>query len=103
MCRYGDLIVSKKRHVYIRRLFWLNWSEMDKALVLLTLEPDTGSEVLEAIKKISGVIESHFLYGPYDAYVMIEAPDSGALQTIVIDTIRQIEGIRSTMTCFVAD
>jgi len=76
---------------------------MDKALVLLTLEPDFGSEVLEEVQKIHGVIEAHFLYGPYDAYAMIEAPDSAELQTIVINTIRQIEGIRSTMTCFVAD
>ena len=72
-------------------------------MVLLTLEPDTGSEVLEEVKKIHGVLEAHFLYGPYDAYAMIEAPNSGELQNIVIDTIRQIEGIRSTMTCFVAD
>ena len=76
---------------------------MDKALVLLTLEPDTGAEVLEKIAKINGVIETHFLYGPYDAYAMIEAENSGELQNIVIDTIRHIEGIRSTMTCFVAD
>ncbi len=75
---------------------------MDKALVLLTLEPDAGSEVIEDIRKTDGVIESHFLYGPYDAYVMIEAADSAELQNIVIDNIRQIEGIRSTMTCFVA-
>ncbi len=75
---------------------------MDKALVLLTLEPDAGSEVIEDIRKTDGVIESHFLYGPYDAYVMIEAVDSAELQNIVIDNIRQIEGIRSTMTCFVA-
>ena len=80
-----------------------NWSEMDKAMVLLTLEPDSGSEVLEAVRKIQGVTEAHFLYGPYDAYAMIEAHDSSKLQNIVIDTIRQIEGIRSTMTCFVAD
>lgn len=72
-------------------------------MVLLTLEPDTGSEVLEEVKKIQGVTEAHFLYGPYDAYAMIEALDSAELQNIVIDTIRQIEGIRSTMTCFVAD
>ncbi len=84
-------------------MFWLTWSEMDKALVLLTLEPDTGSEVLEEIQKIEGVIDTHFLYGPYDAFAMIEAPNSGDLQSIVIDTIRQIEGIRSTMTCFIAD
>ena len=72
-------------------------------MVLLTLEPDSGSEVLEEVKKINGVSEAHFLYGPYDAYAMIEAADSAKLQNIVIDTIRQIEGIRSTMTCFVAD
>jgi DNA-binding Lrp family transcriptional regulator len=76
---------------------------MDKALVLLTLEPDTGAEVLQKIKKIEGVLETQFLYGPYDAYAMIEAGNTGELQNIVIDTIRQIDGIRSTMTCFVAD
>ena len=76
---------------------------MDKALVLLTLEPDTGTEILGEIEKIEGVLEAQFLYGPYDAYAMIEAPNSSELQTIVIDTIRQIDGIRSTMTCFVAD
>jgi DNA-binding Lrp family transcriptional regulator len=76
---------------------------MDKALVLLTLEPDTGAEVLEEITKINGVLEVQFLYGPYDAYAMIEAMNTGELQNIVIDTIRQIDGIRSTMTCFVAD
>jgi DNA-binding Lrp family transcriptional regulator len=75
---------------------------MDRALVLLTLEPDAGSRVLEDIRKTDGVIETHFLYGPYDAYVMIEAADSAELQNIIIDNIRQIEGIRSTMTCFVA-
>ena len=77
--------------------------EMDTALVLLTLEPDTGSEVLEDIRKTDGVIETHFLYGPYDAYVMVEAADSAALQNIVIDNLRKIDGIRSTMTCFVSN
>ena len=76
---------------------------MDRALVLLTLEPDAGSRVLEDIRKTDGVIETHFLYGPYDAYVMIEAADAAALQNIVIDHLRLIDGIRSTMTCFVSD
>ena len=76
---------------------------MDRALVLLTLEPVAGSEVLEDILKTDGVIETYYLYGPYDAYVVIEAADSAALQNIVIDNIRQIDGIRSTMTCFVAE
>mgnify|MGYP003992332425 FL=1 len=75
---------------------------MDKALVLLTLEPNVGPGVIEDIRKTEGVIDSNFLYGPYDAYVMIEAADTSDLQNIVIDTIRLIEGIRSTVTCFVS-
>lgn len=75
---------------------------MDKALVLLTLEPDVGSEVLEEIRNTKGVTETQFLYGPYDAYAMIEAADSEAIQDVVLDNLRQIEGIRSTMTCFIA-
>ncbi len=72
-------------------------------MVLLTLEPNSGSEILKEISEITGVTETHFLYGPYDAYVMVEANTSSELQDIVIEQIRYIEGIRSTMTCFVAD
>ncbi|MFC1802797.1 Lrp/AsnC ligand binding domain-containing protein [Thermoproteota archaeon] len=77
--------------------------KMDKALVLLKLEPDSEATPLERVRKISGVLEAHFLYGPYDAYVLIEALNSGILQKIVIEKIRQVDGIRSTLTCFVAE
>lgn len=75
---------------------------MTKALILLTLEPDVGQKPLEKVKKVSGVTESEMLYGPYDAYVLIEAEDSQTLQDIVIGKIRNIDGIQSTLTCFVA-
>jgi DNA-binding Lrp family transcriptional regulator len=76
---------------------------MDKALVLLTLEPTSERAILEKLRKLKGVSEAHFLYGPYDAYVIIEGSNSADLQTLVIDHIRHIEGISSTMTCFIAD
>jgi DNA-binding Lrp family transcriptional regulator len=76
---------------------------MDKALVLLTLEPTTERNVLEKLRKLKGVKEAHFLYGPYDAYVLIEGQTSSALQELVMEKIRRIEGISSTMTCFIAD
>jgi DNA-binding Lrp family transcriptional regulator len=76
---------------------------MDKALVLLTLEPTSERTVLDKLLKLKGVKEAHFLYGPYDAYVIIEGRDSSDLQALVIDRIRRIEGISSTMTCFIAD
>ena len=76
---------------------------MNKALVLLTLETSSERKVLDELKKLEGVVEAHFLYGPYDAYILIEAKDSSVLHDLVIDQIRTIEGINSTMTCFVAD
>lgn len=75
---------------------------MTKALILLTLEPGVGNKPLKNVKKVSGVIESEMLYGPYDAYVLIEAEDSQTLQDIVIGNVRNIDGIESTLTCFVA-
>lgn len=76
---------------------------MDKALVLLTIEPGMGTEVLESLSRLDGVVETHFLYGPYDAYVMIEGENTTLLHDIIIDNIRRIEGINTTMTCFIAD
>jgi DNA-binding Lrp family transcriptional regulator len=76
---------------------------MDKAVVLLTLETTVEQSVLNKLKKLDGILEAHFLYGPYDAYVKIEAKNTQQLQDIVINKIRNIDGIKSTMTCFVAD
>jgi DNA-binding Lrp family transcriptional regulator len=76
---------------------------MDKAIVLLNLETMVEQSVLAKLRKMEGVLEAHFLYGPYDAYVKIEAKNSQDLQDIVINKIRNVEGIKSTMTCFVAD
>lgn len=76
---------------------------MDKAVVLLTLETTVEQSVLNKLKKLDGILEAHFLYGPYDAYVKIEAENTQQLQDIVINKIRKINGIKSTMTCFVAD
>ena len=69
---------------------------------MLTLEPDAGTEPIEKLKKLNGVQNSEILYGPYDAYVLIEAESSQDLQDIIIKKIRNVEGIQATLTCFVA-
>ncbi len=76
---------------------------MDRALVMMTLEPETGVTPLEEVRKIPEVIEAHILYGPYDAYVMIEAKNISRIQDIVINRIRNVNGILSTMTSFIAE
>jgi DNA-binding Lrp family transcriptional regulator len=74
---------------------------MTRALVLLTLEPDFGEEPIVKLKKLKGVQNSELLYGPYDAYALIETGNSDDLSMIVVN-IRNIDGIQSTLTCFVA-
>jgi DNA-binding Lrp family transcriptional regulator len=74
---------------------------MTKALVLMTLEPDTGIDPIETIRGLQGVLESEMLYGPYDAYALINAQDSEKLREIIIQEIRDIDGVQSTLTCFV--
>jgi DNA-binding Lrp family transcriptional regulator len=76
---------------------------MDSALILITLEPTAERKVLPNLRDLEGVIEADMLYGPYDAYAIIEAKNSEALNKLVMEKIRGINGIRSTMTCFIAD
>jgi DNA-binding Lrp family transcriptional regulator len=76
---------------------------LEKAIVLISLNASTEYEALSDLKKIKGVVEAHFVYGPYDAYAMIEAESSQQIQNIVIDNIRSVKGIKSTTTCFIAD
>lgn len=68
---------------------------------MMTLEPDSGREPIGVIRKLKGVIESEMLYGPYDAYALLNAEDSEKLREIIIQQIREIEGVQSTLTCFV--
>ena len=71
--------------------------------MLITLEASGEFEALKALQNTKRVTEAHFLYGPYDAYAMIEAETTQQIQDIILNNIREIEGIRSTLTCFIAD
>ena len=76
---------------------------MQQVLILMTIEPTLENQVLEKLKKLPKVIETHMLYGPYDVYLKAEAKTTGELEKLVINDIRNIKGIRSTMTGFIAD
>lgn len=76
---------------------------MQSALVLITVEPTQEGKVIEKLRGLSEVVEVHLLYGPYDMYVKIESRTGQEIQNIIFDEIRNISGIKSTMTCFIAD
>lgn len=71
---------------------------MEQALVLVVLAFSYPRDMLDKIKSIPGVIDANFIYGPYDLYVMVKTETKDELREAIIQ-IREIDGIRSTMTC----
>jgi DNA-binding Lrp family transcriptional regulator len=76
---------------------------MNTVLILITVEPTMELEVLNKLKMIRNITESHLLYGPYDVYAKAEARTTEELEHLIINDIRNIKGVKSTMTCFLAD
>jgi len=61
---------------------------------------DLGKEgkVIEATKKVDGVVDVCEVYGIYDVVVQLAANDLDGLKEIVQNKIRRIPNIRSTLT-----
>jgi len=76
---------------------------MEEALVLLTVEPMMERQIIDRLRQFPAVRETHFIYGPYDIYIKVEADSTEDIRRMVLDEIRNIPGIRSTMTCFLAE
>jgi len=73
---------------------------MEKALILGKMSHRVPVDVLETIKKINGVAETCFIFGPYDFYVIVETETKSRVGDIVWQ-IRSIEGVLDTITCYV--
>jgi len=71
------------------------------AYVLITVSIGKIREVIEAVKKIEGVIEADVITGPYDAIAKIKANDLGELTKTVIQQIHYIDGVIDTTTAII--
>jgi len=71
---------------------------MDKALVLITLTLKYSSNLVEQIKDIPGVTDAALVYGPHDAYAVIEAKNREELRDSLMK-IREVFGVHQTLTC----
>ena len=67
-----------------------------KAYVLVVTDPGRTRHVVEAIRKIPGIVEMHEVMGPYDIIVAIEVQNLQDIPPILGEKIRAIEGIEST-------
>jgi DNA-binding Lrp family transcriptional regulator len=73
------------------------------ALVLLRVDSRIEKMVINEIKSIENVIEAHYIYGPYDMYALVSVDSEDELQDIVLNRLRNLYGVVSTLTCYLAD
>lgn len=74
--------------------------ENESQIGFVSLMCDVGEEkkVLEATKKVKGVVYACEVYGVYDVFVKVAAKDLDGLNQIIQKKIREIPNIRSTIT-----
>ncbi len=67
-----------------------------KAYVLIVAQPGKTRDVVNAIRKIPQVVESHEVMGPYDIIAEVEAKTLPEIPPILSERIRTIDGVEST-------
>ncbi len=77
-------------------------NERIKALVLIRIDPGIEKKLVNQLNALEGVTEAHFIYGPYDVYCIVDCPDYDSLNELVMNNIRNVDGIKSTTTCYLA-
>ncbi len=68
------------------------------AYVLINTETGKEDEVVEKISELEETKEVCVTYGTFDVVVKLEAPDSERLRDIILKKIRNMRGVRSTIT-----
>jgi DNA-binding Lrp family transcriptional regulator len=77
---------------------------MISSVVLLNTEPEKSQdEIIESLKLIEGVEETHALYGVYDLMIKIKALTLDKLKDIIKLHIRQVAGVTSSLTLMIVD
>ena len=74
-----------------------------KAYVLVKIRAGEVKEVVRQLRKTDKVIEANMTFGPYDAVVVIEAPDIGAIGNLIASSIQPIPGVEQTLTCLAVE
>ena len=71
---------------------------MATAFVLLNAELGAETEVINVLKMIDEVKETHLIYGVYDIIARIEADTMEDLRKVIGWKVRRLTKVRSTIT-----
>jgi len=76
---------------------------MNLAYVMINTEMGSEEKVTNDLNKVEEVKKVYQVYGIYDLVVRVEAETLKKLKTVVSDSIRTVENVRSTLTMIVMD
>jgi DNA-binding Lrp family transcriptional regulator len=78
-------------------------SRLAAAYILVSVEAGKAREVLEKVRSLDGVRQAHACWGQPDIFAYFEVDDDKDLAEVVLGTIHQLPGVRSTETHLVVD
>jgi DNA-binding Lrp family transcriptional regulator len=76
---------------------------MPKALVLITVDSGTDTEVVKELKKVTSVKEIYEVYGAYDIIAMVEGDSNARIKETVFNNIRRLDHVKSTLTMMIVE
>lgn len=77
-------------------------SGTNRAFLLLNTDVSAEQEVLDSLNEIEEVKSAYLVYGVYDIIAELESESLDDIKTRVLDHVRSIDKIRSTVTMIVA-
>lgn len=76
---------------------------MQRAYVLIETLGGKSKDVADALRKVSGIVASDVVTGPYDVIAVAQGADANVIGRLVLNEVRGIPGISKTMTCLAVD
>ncbi len=71
---------------------------MNEALILITTDPGVMVEVCEKIDEMNYIKNAAIITGPYDIMAMAEGNDLKQILGMLMNKIREMDGVRETVT-----
>jgi DNA-binding Lrp family transcriptional regulator len=72
-----------------------------KAYLLIEAQVGKTKEVVEAIRKVQGVVSVDAVTGPYDAIAIMQGETLNGIGKLIVAKVHTIAGISRTVSCLV--
>jgi DNA-binding Lrp family transcriptional regulator len=75
---------------------------MPSAVVLINCEIGRENEIVDLICSLDGAEKAYLVYGVYDIVAIITASTVEGLEAILMQKVRSLPGIKTTMTLMIS-